>query len=256
MLRCSAIGGLAVSVLLAVAGSPSAQQPKKAGQPPEDKQVVTSKPTKVSPAAGVKFRKDLGLPLTSLGTLGSRIDQARRSGDPVALANAASELNVAEQVAGKKASLTSNQLIAEAAELASLRKQEAELQSVLHISDKVFQAQSQVDNLKKQIAETRALTAADKRALEKKEEPTNAPRKIIVNNYSTQYIDIQANGYLLGQVNPGTTRVFTIDQRWNPIVLKGWGDMDETTFGPVVLQGRFDKYTWNINNDDGIPNMW
>ena len=76
-----------------------------------------------------------------------------------------------------------------------------------------------------------------------------------MNNYTTQYIDIQINGYLRGQVLPGTTRTFTIEQRWNPIVLKGWGDEDTTTFGPVVLQGAFTKYTWNINGDDAVPNL-
>jgi hypothetical protein len=63
------------------------------------------------------------------------------------------------------------------------------------------------------------------------------------------------NGYLEGQVSPGTTQVFTTTRRRCPIVLKGWGVADETIFGPVVLQGRFDKYTWNITNDDGIPDV-
>ena len=45
----------------------------------------------------------------------------------------------------------------------------------------------------------------------------------------------ELRGLSAGQVNPGTTRVFTIDQRWNPTVLKGWGDEDETIFGPIVL---------------------
>lgn len=244
----------AVVAVLAFASCFEAQEPKKGDAQPADTQVIKSKPSKVTPAASVKFRKELGLPFASLSTLGSRIDTARRTGDPVALANAASELAVAEQVAGKNASLTSKQVLAEAAELANLRKQEAELRAVLNVSDKVFQAQDQVDSLKKAIAVTQGLTAADKQALQKKEEPTGTPRKVIVNNYTTQYIDIQVNGYLEGQVSPGTTKVFTITQRWNPIVLKGWGDADETIFGPVVLQGRFEKYTWNINNDDGIPN--
>jgi hypothetical protein len=253
MSRFAAAGSFAFLALLTWVSSDAAQEPKKAAQPPEDSPVVKSTPKKVTPAASVKFRKDLGLPFASLATLGSRIDAARRTGDPVALANAASELDVAEKVAGKSASLTSKQVLTEAAELARLRKQEAELQAVLHMSDNVRIAQEQVDDLKKEIAFTRSLTAADKQALLKKEEPTGAPRKIVVNNYSTQYVEVQVNGYPEGQVSPGTTRVFTITQRWNPIVLKGWGNEDEYTFGPVVLQGRFDKYTWNINNDDAIP---
>ncbi len=255
MFRCVAVA----MVVLASTGLPrySAQEPKKAdpASNPEESSIITTKPTKVTPAASVKFGKALGLPLASLNTLGSRIDAARRAGDPVTLAHAASELAVAEKVSGKAASLTSKQLIAESAELASVRRQEAELNHVLEVSNQLRAAQSQLDNLKTQIAATQAETKADKDALLAKEEPTSKPRKIIVNNYSTQYIEIQVNGFVKGQVSPGATKVYTIDQRWNPIVVKGWGDADENIFGPLVLQGRFDKYTWNINNDDSVPNL-
>lgn len=238
------------------AGVPLAQEPKPA-QPAagDEKPEIKTKPTKVASAASVKFRKDLGLPLNSLNTLGHRIDAARRAGDPVTLAHAASELAVAEKVSGKTASLTSQQLIKESAELASVRRQEAELSSVLEVSNQLRVAQGQLDNLKAQIAAAKAQTKAENQALLMNQEPTSKPRKVIVNNFSTQYIDVQVNGYLKGQVPPGTTQTFTVDQRWNPIVLKGWGDSDETTFGPVVLQGAFDKYTWNINNDDAVPNV-
>lgn len=230
-----------------------AQEPKKAA-PAEDQQVVKSKATKAAPAAAVKFRTEFGLPYASLDTLGSRIDRASRSGDPVALGHAAGELDVAEQVSGKSASLTSKQLMTEAAELANMRKQNAELQAVLTMSRKITVAQNQLTSLKKSIDEAQAQAQAAKRSLEKNEEPTHAARKVVVNNYTTQYIDVQVNGYLKGQVDPGTTKTFTIDQMWNPIILKGWGDSDELTYGPVFLQGRFDKYTWNIQGDDAIPN--
>ncbi len=243
-----------IAVLLSAAVF-TAQEPKKADPPADEQQTIKTKPTKVTPAASIKFRKDFGLPYASLGTLGARIDSARRSGDPVALGHAAGELDVAEGVSGKTASLTSKQLLAEAAELASIRKQTAEMQAVLHMSQKINLAEAQLADLKKQIDAAKALTADSKQALAKSEEPTHKPRKVVVNNYSTQYVDVQVNGYLKGQVDPGTTRTFTIDQMWNPIVLKGWGDSDESTFGPLVLQGRFDKYTWNINNDDAVPNV-
>lgn len=246
---------VALAAVVASAAALPTQQPKKAEPPPVDQQVIKSKPTKGAAAASVKFRKDLGLPHPSLGTLGSRIDAARRAGDPVTLANAASELAVAEKVSGKTAGLTSKQLLAESAELAAVRRQETELRSVLQVANNLQVEEATLNNLKKQLAFAQQQTALEKDALKKNQEPTSTPRKVIVNNYSTQYIDIQINGYLRGQVNPGSTQVFTIDQRWNPIVLKGWGDADENTFGPVVLQGAFDKYTWNINNDDSVPNL-
>jgi hypothetical protein len=30
-------------------------------------------------------------------------------------------------------------------------------------------------------------------------------------------------------------------------VLKGYGNDDESKFGPITLWGRFKTYTWNIN---------
>jgi|GEM_PF-2345846 len=217
----------------------------------QDQQVHKSTPSKGVPAVGVQFRSDLGLPLHSLTTLGGRIDSARRTGDPVALAHAASELKVAEKVAGKNSKLTSSQVLGEAAQLAKLRRQDAELQSVLAVSDHVALESEQVMELKKLIE----MNKAEASKLPASEEPKPGEiRKVIVNNYSTQYIDIQINGYLRGQVLPGRSKTFTIEQMWNPIIVKGWGDADETTFGPIQLNGRFGTYTWNINGDSALPN--
>src|SRR6201999_758024 len=119
----------------------------------DEKQVIKTKPTKVTSAASVKFRKDLGLPLTSLGTLGSRIDAARRAGDPVTLAHAASELHVAEKVSGKTASLPSQQLIKEAAELATVRKQSKEMQATVQVATQLATAEEQLAAMNKSLKE-------------------------------------------------------------------------------------------------------
>jgi hypothetical protein len=82
----------------------------KADAAPEkgkDQEVVTSKATKRTRATSINFRKAFGLPFDTLGTLGARIESARRKPDPIALAHAANELAVAEKVSKKKASLTS-----------------------------------------------------------------------------------------------------------------------------------------------------
>ena len=100
--------------LLSVAGGDAPKQDDPAAA---DKEKIDTKATPRPSAAGVKFRKELGLPLSSLNTLGTRIDAARRAHDPVALAHAASELATAEKVSGKKASLTSLELAKESAEL-------------------------------------------------------------------------------------------------------------------------------------------
>lgn len=221
-----------------------------AADPATDQQTQNSKATKAPTAASVKFRQQLGLPLPSLATLGTRIDAAHRAGDPVTLAHAAGELRNAEKVSGKQASLTSKQLMADAAKLASLRRRSAELQSVLAASDQVALADGQVAEMKKLIE----MTKLEDQKIAAKEEP-NAPRKVVVNNYTPQYVDIQINGYLSGQVPPSSKKIFTIEALWNPVIVKGWGNEDETVFGPIRLEGRFGTYTWNLNGDDALPNV-
>jgi hypothetical protein len=252
MLRATTLTALLAFTLVATTPAGPAQD-SKLPVPAADAQTVKSGPTKAAAAAAVPFRKDLKLAYPSLGTLGARIDAARRAGDPVTLAHAASELHVAEKVSGKTTTLTSRQLIAQAAELAALRKQSAEMAATLKVANQIEVEQEQIAAMNRSLKEIQSLTAREKTSVAAGQEPT-APRRVVVNNYTTQFIDVQVNGYLRGQVEPGTTKTITIDQLWNPIVLKGWGDSDETTFGPVVLQGKFGTYTWNINGDDALPN--
>ena len=239
--------GLAVLGCLALVSLVTAEQVKKEDPAAADQQVVSSKPTARPAASSVNFRKELNLPFASLGTLGPRIESARRAPDPVALAHAANELAVAEKVSGKTASLTSKQLLKEAAELASLRKQEAELKAVLQTSNQVMAAEEDVTSLKQQIALAQSQTKADQEAFQRNEEPTSAPRQVVVNNYTTQYLDIYVNGYYKAQVPPGQSQALTVEHRWNPTVLKAYGNEDINVWGPRYLWGRFTKYTWNIN---------
>ncbi len=247
MLRHRAKAALAVLGFLMLATLNGAAEPGKADPAGEDQQVVKSTANAQAPAAAVNFRKDLNLSYPSLSTLGARIDAARRAPDPVALAHTASELNVAEKVSGKAASLTSKQVLTEAAELATLRKQEAELKAVLQVSNQVMFEEDRVASLKKEIALAQAQTKADQEAFKMNQEPTSTARKVVVNNYTSQYLDVWVNGYPKGQVQPGSTLVLTIEHRWNPTVLKAYGNDDMNNWGPRYIWGRFDKYTWNIN---------
>jgi hypothetical protein len=224
-----------------------AQAPDKGAADNEDKQVVGSKPVRRTPAASVNFRKQLGLPFATLGTLGGRIDAARRAHDPVALASAANELAVAEKVAGKSADVTSRQVLQEAAELAKLRKQAAELKAVLQVSNQVMLEEDSIASLRKEVALAQAQAKADRDAFARNEEPTWGPRKVVVNNYTTQYLVVFVNGNYKGEVPPGMQQTFVIEHRWNPTVLTASGDEDIDTWGPRYIWGRFDKYTWNIN---------
>jgi hypothetical protein len=206
-----------------------------------------SKVTRRQSAATVNFRKELNLPLPTLGTLGSRIAAARRSADPVALAHAASELAVAEKVSGKKASLTSATLAEEAAHLAALRRQEAELQSVLEVSQMIAAQQKNIELLTQSLALAKEQAKQARDAFRADQEPTWSPRTVVVNNYTAQYLDACVNGNLKGTVGPGAQQVWTIEHRWDPTVLTAYGNEDDQTWGPRYIWGRFKKYTWNIN---------
>jgi hypothetical protein len=234
---------LLLGLLLASAGV-RADEPVKE---PEDKQTVDSKPVPAPRAASVNFKKELKLPYPTLSTLGARIDDARRKHDPVALAHAASELNVAEKVSGKQASVTSKHVLQEAAELAKLRSQAKELQAVLHVSDQVAAEQDLILSLKKTIALANERAKMDTEAIQSNLEPTWKPRKVIVNNYTTQYLTIWVNGIYKTEIPPGQRAVVIVEHRWNPTILKANGNEDIDTWGPRIIWGRFETYTWNIN---------
>ncbi|MBY0522962.1 MAG: hypothetical protein K2R98_06170 [Gemmataceae bacterium] len=226
--------------------SPGSGQDKKDEPKKDDKQSVDSKAEKRATAGNIDFRKEYGLPFNSLGTIGSRIDTARRAHDPVSLAHMASELATAEKISGKKATLTSTTLAKEAAELAKLRRQQSELEAMLHLSSQLAQEETTIASLKESIASAKQQAKDETAAVQRNEEPTG-PRKLLINNYTTQYADIWVNGYLKIQVPPGESRYCTIEHKWNPTVLKAYGTGDDTTWGPRTIWGTFKTYTWNLN---------
>jgi hypothetical protein len=239
--------GMAVLGLLTLSCLVLGDTPKKDDPAAQDREVITSKATRRTAASSVNFRKELNLPFPTLSTLGSRISAARRSADPVALAHAASELAVAEKVSRKKASLTSSTLLKESAELAKLRRQASELQAVENVAHQIQTQQDEILDLKKEIADAQAQAKADADFYRSSEEPTWTPRKLIVNNYTTQTLDVYVNGNFKMRVAPGGMQVGFIEHRWNPVTLTAYGDEDSQTWGPQNLWGRFNKYTWNIN---------
>jgi hypothetical protein len=237
------LGCLALVWLVSVVPAQQAKSGEPAG---EDQEVVKSKATRTPAASTINFRKELKLPFDSLTTLGSRIDAARRKPDPVALAHLANELAVDEKVSGKQASLTSKMLAKEAAELAGLRKQEHELNAVLQVNQQMMMEEDNITSIKKDIARAQEQVKQDKEAINQNLEPTWKPRKVVVNNYTTQYPDIYVNGNYKTQVQPGMQQTIVIEHRWNPTILKAYGNEDNDTFGPRYIWGRFEKYTWNI----------
>lgn len=245
-LRCWIVK-LTVLVILAIGPLGAGQEPKKADTKPEDKQVVDTKAEKRSSATAIDFRKELSLPFESLGTLGSRIETARKKPDPVALAHTANELAVAEKVSGKKASLTSSALLKEAAELAKLRRETAELKAVLHVQQQVADEAATVADLKKEIASSEEFAKAETAAVRRGEEPTGEPRKVLINNYSSQWAGISVNGNFKLVVPPGQSKWIVVEHKWNPTVLTADGNEDLTNWPKRYVWGNFKTYTWNLH---------
>jgi len=241
-----ALAGLLLGIFALASIAPSQDTPKE-DPAANDQQEVASKVAHKATAASVNFRKELKLPFASLNTLGSRIDAARRAPDPVALAHAASELSVAENVSGRKASLTASKVMQESAELAKLRKQATELQAVEKVAEQVATEQDLVTQLKKQIADAQAEAQLQQQAFERNQEPTWQPRKVVVNNYTPQLLTIYVNGIYKGEIQPGMGQTYIIEHRWNPTVLTAYGDQDIDSWGPRYIWGRFQTYKWNIN---------
>jgi uncharacterized protein (TIGR03000 family) len=213
----------------------------------KDVQVVTTKPTRRVPATTIDFRKAYGLPLDSLASLGSRIESARRKPDPVALAHAASELKVAEKVSGKSASLTSKALLAESKELAALRRQAAEMKAVFAVHQQIATEETDVNYWNTMIGLADKQAQQEREAVLSNEFPTNAPRRVLVNNYTTQYIDLWVNGNYKMQIQPGSSAWCVIEHKWDPTILTGYGNEDASpTWGPRYIYGDFKTYTWNL----------
>ena len=76
--------------------------------------------------------------------------------------------------------------------------------------------------------------------------PGDAPRKILLNNYTTQYIDLWVNGNYKMQVPPGGSKWCVIEHKWNPTVLTAYGNADDAVWGPRDVFGAYSTYTWNL----------
>jgi hypothetical protein len=236
----------ALLALLALTPLGLGGQPEEVGAPENDKQVMASKAEQRAAATSTNFRKQLGLPFASLATLGGRIDAARRAGDPVALAHAASELAVAEKVSGKKADLTSAAVLKEAAELAKLRRQAAELKATLYVADQIANEQALITELKNQIASAEQSTRQETEAIRQNQAPKAGPRTVLVNNHTTQWVNLVIDGYPWTYIGPGQSQSVVIQQKWNPMVLRAYGNDDVTQWGPRFIWGTFTTYTWNL----------
>jgi hypothetical protein len=181
----------ALTVLLAIAAVlvPDQATPQEKSAAGKTKKIAT-KATVVEPARTINFIEVLGLQFDSLDVLGVRIDEARKTHDPVGLASAAAYLSAAETVSAKKAKLSANDVMKEAVKMAKWRSKPAELNAVALILKDSELAKDLPDLAKK--AEQRQ---ADRRAaLKRGERPRSIVRQITINNNTDWGINMDAPG--------------------------------------------------------------
>ena len=183
------IAGVALALGVAAGGGPAAAEDKA----PDKKKMIETRATKVELAAAVDFGEALGLDLVSLGSLGSRIDQARMATDPVALALAAKELAVAEEISGKTASIKASDLAKEAVTLATARNRPSELKAVAALTG---------GEDKTELLALAGKAEAAIKARQDGEKPRGIEGTLYVRNNTRWYIDLYINGVKVGTSYP------------------------------------------------------
>jgi len=199
---------------------------------------IESKAAEAKDATSVNFSKDLGLSLGNLKTLGQRIDAARAAPDPVALALAAKELEAAEQVSGKKASLTSADLVKEATELARLRNMPDELKAVAKLIPDGKGLEEQAEKTAKEIQRRK-----------EGETPKSITGYLKVVNTTRWYIDIYVNGFKRVTVAPFhyVDNIYVGDPAWTYTRLYGAAPGTTLTWGARdVGPENYAHYTWTL----------
>ncbi|MFN4260189.1 MAG: hypothetical protein ACK4RK_12905 [Gemmataceae bacterium] len=237
---------LFVALMLSVVGAGVAVGQQLPPPEPDDQQAVTTKGQQRVPATTIDFNDAYGLPYSSLGTLGARIEAARKAGDPVGLAHAANELAVAEQVSGKKAPITANDVWNETIQLANMRRQVAELKAMVHMTQQQANLQAQANELKKNLASAEQLAKTESDAARAGKEIKAVAPRITIHNNTDQYADVYVNGHFQIRVAPYESKWFVVEHKWNPTVLTGYGS-GSITWGPRYIWGTFATYAWNLN---------
>lgn len=237
--------GMALSAVLAVGLATLcwADAPAK-GDDAKEKVLNSSEKDKQmqESAEAINFAKAFGLGFDSHETLGSRIQQARRAADPVALASEANELAVAEKISGKKASLTSSALLDEAEKLATLRANSSELKAVALLAPDET-SRKKLNDLAT-TAQKREEAAADKvRSGERSRGITNNVRVV---NHTHDRWTIYINGNYAGWVNPfGAYTFYVGDDPQAETVLEATADdgghLQQNAESPRA------NYVWNLS---------
>ena len=192
-------------------------------------------------ACQVNFAKELGVPLDYLGSIGHRISLARKIPDPVELALTAQALSVAERVSGKKASITSDQVHAEALELAKMRGISMELSAIALVFPEG-----------KQDLEKLAIVAKKREVENAKDIDNGAKEKALfgtlyVINHSSECLRVFVSGRFVGEVHMGQSASFHVHDHNATTRLDAYCEEEGELVSEQNLFGRFNNYTWHIH---------
>lgn len=194
-------------------------------------------------ACGVNLAQELGVPLDYLSTLGARIHTARLSPDPVDLALAAQGLAVAEKVAGKKASITSDEVMDEAVALAKQRGISVELAAMKSIATDE-KDQQEFAKLGK---EAEAREAEVKQSVESGERTKALFGRLTVINHSPECLRIYVSGRYAGEVHAGQVAAFHVHDHNFHTELTAICEIDGDLVSAACSEGHRHSYVWHIH---------
>jgi hypothetical protein len=234
--------GLATLAMIGLSSWGRAQTPTQGKQTESETKVIRSKLEKHVLATAHDYKNVYDLPFRTLATIGHRIELARVAPDPIALAEIAGEMKIAEEVSGKKSPLTSEQLMAEAVHLVQMRHVPEELKALsLMVEDEQTKAA-----LKKQSE------AADKFERERSARLAAGERgkglngTLIVVNHTDDVLYIYVDGVCVGQVQPfGTGQYFVND---NPYLAR--------TFCQAIVNGEGQKASIQLERPYTSSYQW
>lgn len=199
------VGFATLLILVAAPALSQAQHDGEKGKKPETLKIKGVAKKAQCPAT-VNFAKTFGLSFSTLATLGARILDAQAEGDPVTLGCLARELQVAEQVSGKRASITSKALMDEAVQLALDRFSSDELRALAVMAWDESSAKTL----------GQAAEAAKKREVDEEKasadgaQPKGISNNLFVTNHLDSHVRVYINGRYRGQVRPGCHATFFV----------------------------------------------
>lgn len=196
MLQSGMRSGMGLAILLGLLATSAGGLRSHAADKKTEKRTILKEEKKIAILASkVDFATALDLDLPGISTIGTRIDQARRDPNPIALILLSKELGAMEEVSDKKASLTAAGLLKEATEVAGYRNQPAEMRTAAKLLGTGAEA-------KKLVAQANKAEKAQQARKLSEERPKGITRDLHVDNRTRWYILVYVNYVYRGTVRP------------------------------------------------------